>query len=81
MAETERVVCRVDELVDGGLAVKFTVALPEPEGELSCFAIAFNGDTFAVLSELGLSSGELDGLVSSGVLARPAEQSGDVAAG
>jgi crotonobetainyl-CoA:carnitine CoA-transferase CaiB-like acyl-CoA transferase len=44
-------------------------------------APAFNGDTFAVLAELGLSSGELDGLVSSGVLARPAaEPTSNVAA-
>jgi CoA:oxalate CoA-transferase len=37
-------------------------------------APALNQDTFAVLTELGLSSGELDALVSSGVLASNDEQ-------
>ena len=37
-------------------------------------APALNQDTFEVLAELGLSSGELDGLVSSGVLARNDKQ-------
>jgi crotonobetainyl-CoA:carnitine CoA-transferase CaiB-like acyl-CoA transferase len=44
-------------------------------------APALNQDTFEVLAELGLSSGELDALVSSGVLARPStEQTSSVAA-
>jgi crotonobetainyl-CoA:carnitine CoA-transferase CaiB-like acyl-CoA transferase len=43
-------------------------------------APAFNENTFEVLSELGLSASELDGLVSSGVLSRPAKDETSVAA-
>ncbi len=43
-------------------------------------APALNENTFEVLAELGLSSSELEGLVSSGVLARPSTEQTSVAA-
>ena len=60
MAETERVICRVEELVDGGLAVKFTVKFAEPARELSCFAIAFDGGVHAYVNSCPHRGTELD---------------------
>ena len=60
MAETERVICRIDELVEGGLAVKFTIALSEPARDLPCFAIAFNGVVYAYVNSCPHRGTELD---------------------
>jgi crotonobetainyl-CoA:carnitine CoA-transferase CaiB-like acyl-CoA transferase len=43
-------------------------------------APGLNENTFEVLAELGLSAGELDGLVDSGVLTRPPKDEANVAA-
>jgi hypothetical protein len=43
-------------------------------------APGLNENTFEVLAELGIPAGELDGLVSSGVLVRPAADPGSIAA-
>ena len=60
MAETERVICRIDELVEGGLAVKFTIALSNPVRELPCFVIAFDGAVYAYVNSCPHQSTELD---------------------
>lgn len=60
MAETERVICRADQLVDGGLAVRFTVAFSETKRDLACFAIAYNGGVYAYVNSCPHRSTELD---------------------
>ncbi len=60
MAETERVICRVDELVDGGLAAKFTIALADPARELPCFAITYAGAVYAYVNSCPHRGTELD---------------------
>ena len=60
MAESERVICRVDQLVDGGLAVRFEIALAEPGRSLPCFAIAYGGAVHAYVNSCPHRSTELD---------------------
>lgn len=60
MAETERVVCRVDQLVDGGLAVRFEITLAEPPRTLPGFAIAFDGAHYAYVNSCPHRGTELD---------------------
>lgn len=60
MAETERVICRVDELNDGGLAVKFVVSQSEPARDLPCFAIVFHGAVHAYVNSCPHRGTELD---------------------
>ena len=60
MAKTERVICRVDELVNGGLAAKFTIALADPARELPCFAIAYDGAVHAYVNSCPHRGTELD---------------------
>ena len=60
MAETERVICRVDQLVDGGLAVRFETTLAQPERQLPCFAIAYEGAVYAYVNSCPHRGTELD---------------------
>ena len=60
MAESERVICRVDQLVDGGLAVRFEIALAEPGRSLPCFAIAYGSAVHAYVNSCPHRGTELD---------------------
>ena len=60
MAAPERVICRVHELADRGPAVRFTIALAEPEPELACFAIRFDGAVYAYVNSCPHRGTELD---------------------
>ena len=60
MAETKRVICQVDQLVDGGLAVRFTVASVASERDLACFAIGYNGGIYAYVNSCPHRGTELD---------------------
>ena len=60
MAETERVICRVDQLVDGGRAVRFEAALAEPARELPGFAISYGRQVYAYVNSCPHRGTELD---------------------
>lgn len=60
MAETERVVCHVDQLVDSGLAIRFTVASLAPQRDLACFVVAYNGGIYAYVNSCPHRGTELD---------------------
>ena len=60
MAETERVVCRVDELVDGGRAIKFEIAICEPARQMPCFAVKYDGAVYAYINSCPHRGTELD---------------------
>lgn len=60
MAESERVICRVDDLVDGGPAVRFETARCEPARATSCFAIAHGGAVYAYVNSCPHAGTELD---------------------
>ncbi|MEQ1518319.1 MAG: Rieske 2Fe-2S domain-containing protein [Usitatibacteraceae bacterium] len=60
MAETERVICRIDELVDGGRAVRFETRLPEPARDLPCFAVSYDGNVYAYVNFCPHRGTELD---------------------
>lgn len=60
MAETERVVCRVDELVDGGRAIRFEVALSGAARQMSCFAIKYDNAVYAYINSCPHRGTELD---------------------
>ena len=60
MAETERVICRVDQLAEGGLAMRFEIALVQTAREVSCFAIAYEGAVYAYVNSCPHRGTELD---------------------
>ena len=60
MAETKRVICRLDQLAAGGLAVRFEIALSGQERDLSCFAIAYDGAVYAYVNSCPHRGTELD---------------------
>lgn len=60
MADTERVICRVDQLVEGGPAVRFETARLSPGANLSCFAIAYDGAVYAYVNSCPHRGTELD---------------------
>ena len=60
MAATARVICRLDDLAEGGRAVKFTIASGEPAFQTPCFAIAFNGTVYAYVNSCPHRGTELD---------------------
>jgi nitrite reductase/ring-hydroxylating ferredoxin subunit len=60
MAETELVICRVDELSDGGLAIKFEIPFSEPSRQIPCFAIQYDGEVYAYVNSCPHRGTELD---------------------
>lgn len=60
MAATERVICRLGDLAEGGCAVKFTIASGEPATQIPCFAIAFDGAVHAYVNSCPHRGTELD---------------------
>ena len=60
MAATERVICRLGDLAEGGLAAKFTILRGEPAILISCFAIAFDGAVHAYVNSCPHRGTELD---------------------
>ena len=60
MAKTELVVCRVDELAEGGLAIKFEIPLSAPPRQTSCFAIKYDGAVYAYVNSCPHRGTELD---------------------
>ena len=60
MAEPERVICRADQLVDGGLAIRFEIASAEPGRSRACFAIAYDGKVHAYVNSCPHQGTELD---------------------
>lgn len=60
MAETERIICRIDQLVDGGRAIRFEAALAEPARVFPCFAIAYDGQVYAYVNSCPHRGTELD---------------------
>ena len=58
MAEAERLICRRDQLVDGGLAARFTI---EFDGRhVQAFAVAFDGRVHAYVNRCPHQGTELD---------------------
>jgi nitrite reductase/ring-hydroxylating ferredoxin subunit len=58
MADTERLICRRDALVDGGKAIKFAA---ERDGRvLACFVVAYDNGVFAYLNVCPHRGTELD---------------------
>jgi nitrite reductase/ring-hydroxylating ferredoxin subunit len=60
MAELQRVICRAEELIDGGLAVRFTIPVGEPAQEVACFAIAYDGKVYGYVNSCPHRGTELD---------------------
>lgn len=60
MAESERVICRVDQLADGGAAVRFEATFSALDQDLSCFAISYGGAVFAYVNSCPHRGTELD---------------------
>ena len=60
MAETERVICRVDQLADGGAAVRFGASSSSPDRDVSCFAISYGGAVYAYVNSCPHRGTELD---------------------
>ena len=60
MAEHQRIICRVNELTDGGRAVRFTLPIGEPAEELGCFVIAYDGGVYGYVNSCPHRGTELD---------------------
>ena len=60
MAESARVICRADALVDGGRAARFDIVLAEPARTLPCFAIAYDGAVHAYVNSCPHRGTQLD---------------------
>ncbi len=60
MAEHQRIICRVDELIDGGRAVRFTLPIRGPTQELACFVIAYDGGVYGYVNSCPHRGTELD---------------------
>ena len=60
MAESERVICRVDQLADGGAAVRFEATFSTPDRDMSCFAISYGGAVYAYVNSCPHRGTELD---------------------
>ena len=60
MAEHQRIICRADELTDGGRAVRFTLPIGEPAQELACFVIAYDGKVYGYVNSCPHRGTELD---------------------
>ena len=60
MAETERIICRVDQLAEGGMAMRFEIALVQPARQVPCFVIAYEGAVHAYVNSCPHRGTELD---------------------
>ncbi len=60
MAKPERVICRVDQLADGGAAVRFEAKFSALDRDLPCFAISYGGAVYAYVNSCPHRGTELD---------------------
>lgn len=60
MAEQQRIICRADELTDGGRAVRFTLPGGETSHAVACFVVAYGGKVYGYVNSCPHRGTELD---------------------